>query len=105
MNKRTMNKRGDIAITILVIGVIVLCGLALASFFISEKNQESELNEFLYLQKVYNQAESVKFSGGIGSFEGFRLEEEEKYVFEKTFFREGWFSDEEVMKVRYEFEG
>jgi hypothetical protein len=29
------NKRGDITITILVIGVIVICGLAVYSFFSS----------------------------------------------------------------------
>ena len=104
MTKKTMNKRGDIAITILVIGVIVLCGLALVSFFMSEKNQESELSEFLYLQKIYNQAESIRFSGGISNYPGFSATEE-RYVFEKTFFREGWFSDEEVMKVRYRFGG
>lgn len=102
MNKKTMNRKADIAITILVIGVIVLCGLALMSFFISERNQESELNEFLYLQKVYNQAEAVRFSDSASNYYGFETKGE-GYIFETTFFREGWIIDEEVMRVRYEF--
>lgn len=36
--KNKMNKRGDIPITILVIGVLAVCGLAILSFFTSNNS-------------------------------------------------------------------
>jgi len=58
------NKKADVAITILVLGVIALCILALLSFYMADKNRKSEgINSVFHLQKVYNLAESVKFSG------------------------------------------
>lgn len=59
------NKKADIAITILVIGVIVLCATALFSFYAVDKDRKIKggINSVYYLQEVYNLAESVKYSG------------------------------------------
>jgi flagellar basal body-associated protein FliL len=58
------NKKADIAITILVLGVIVLCVFALLSFYLSETKQKSGgINSVFYLEQVYNTAESLKYSG------------------------------------------
>ena len=58
------NKKADIAITILVLGIIALCVFALLSFYLSETKQKSGgVNSAFYLEKVYNTAESIKYSG------------------------------------------
>jgi len=43
MRKR-MNKRGDIPVTILVLGVVVICVFAILSFFISNKSVNSSFS-------------------------------------------------------------
>lgn len=61
------NKRGDIAITILVIGVIVLCTVALLSFYLIRGNQAKGLvNSAYFLRNFYNMADSVKYSKDLG---------------------------------------
>ena len=58
------NKRGDISITILVIGVIVLCTVALVSFYLIRGNQvKGVVNSAYSLQETYNMADSVGYSG------------------------------------------
>ena len=101
------NKKADIAITILVIGVIALCILALLSFYLSETKQKSEgVNSFFYLQEVYNLAESARYSGseGFSNYENVKFENG-KFIIEKTFFNGGgWFSSKkEVLKINYSF--
>ncbi|MDD5191845.1 MAG: hypothetical protein PHH54_04185 [Candidatus Nanoarchaeia archaeon] len=89
------NKKADIAITILVTGVIALCILALLIFYVSEKRQESEgINSFFYLQEVYNQAESARYSGedNIDNYENVRYDS--GFVVEKEFL-------DGNLKVRY----
>lgn len=57
------NKKADIAITILVIGVIVLCTVALVSFYLIRGNQvRGVVNSAYSLQNFYNMADSVKYS-------------------------------------------
>ncbi len=59
-----MNKKADIAITILVIGVIVLCTVALVSFYLIKGNQaKGVVNSAYLLQGVYNVADSLEYSG------------------------------------------
>ena len=101
------NKKADIAITILVLGVIAICILALLSFYLSETKQKSEgIDSFFHLQEIYNLAESVKYSGieKINNYEGVS-KEGDKLVIEKTFFNKGgWFSSKkEVLKINYSF--
>lgn len=57
------NKKGDIAITILVLGVITLCAIALLSFYLVGKKEADKIDRVFYLQGVYNTAESVRYSG------------------------------------------
>jgi len=59
------NKKADIAITILVIAVVVLCAAALFSFYaIGDRDSAKKVvNSFYYLQEVYNLVESVEYSG------------------------------------------
>ena len=65
MNK--MNKKADIPIMVLVFGVIVLCSLALFSFFSIENRQNERINSVYALQETYNLAESFKLSSkGVG---------------------------------------
>ncbi len=65
--KMIKNKRGDIAITILVIGVIVLCTVALLSFYLIRGNQvKGVVNSVYSLQEFYNMADSVKYSKDLG---------------------------------------
>ncbi len=106
--KMIKNKKADISIMILVIGVIAICVLALLSFYLSEKKQKSEgVDSFFYLQEVYNLAESVKYSGmeRISNYEDVKYENGE-FVVEKTFSIEKGIifkSKEEVLKVNYTF--
>lgn len=61
------NKKADIAITILVIGVIVLCTVALFSFYLIRDNQvKGVVNSAYFLQNFYNMADSVKYSKDLG---------------------------------------
>lgn len=65
--KMIKNKRGDIAITILVIGVIVLCTVALFSFYLIRENQvKGVVNSAYSLQEFYNMADSVEYSKDLG---------------------------------------
>lgn len=67
MVNKNMNKRGDIPTTILVIGVIVVCTLALVSFFLST-NQE-EKNYFAgigVIEQLDSQIEQNSFYQQIG---------------------------------------
>ena len=65
------NKRADIAITILVIGVIVLCTVALVSFYLIRGNQvKGVVNSAYSLQNFYNIADSVKYSGWNKDYQG-----------------------------------
>lgn len=58
----TKNKRGDIAITILVIGVFALCAFAIISFFISlGKNVNSDFTGPIPLQNVSARLQSFYF--------------------------------------------
>ena len=60
------NKKAStsIAIVILVIAVIVLCTVALTSFYLIRGNQvKGVVNSAYSLQNFYNVADSVKYSG------------------------------------------
>jgi len=103
------NKKADIPITILVLGVITLCVFALLVFYLSETKQKSGgVNSFFYLQEIYNPAESVKYSGAdtINNYKDIKIEDS-KFVIEKTFSIEnGWIfkNKKEVLSVTYAFE-
>lgn len=82
------NKKADIAITILVIGVIALCAAALFSFYAVEKRViGGGVNSVFYLQEVYNLAESVKYSG-VGLYKSYGDDvnyKDGRFIIEKEF--------------------
>jgi len=102
------NKRADIAVMIFVIGVIALCILSLLSFYLAgEKQKSGGINSFSYLQRVYNLAESVRFSESADNYEDAGIEGE-GFVIEKTFSKtKGLIRRKkvEILKVKYGFEG
>lgn len=57
------NKKADISITLLVILVIILFGITLLTFnYFSKKSVETTLKSFLYVEGIYNIADSINYS-------------------------------------------
>ena len=54
-----MNKRGDIPITILVIGILAICTLAIFSFYFSDRSVKSSLNSVDVIEKVLVTKEKI----------------------------------------------
>ena len=54
-----MNKRGDIPITILVIGVLVICTLTIFSFYFSDRSVKSDLNSVSVIERVLVEKEKI----------------------------------------------
>ena len=109
-----MNKKADIAVTILVVGVIALCVLALLSFHLSNKKVKSEgFNSVFYSQRVYDLAEAVKFSGKdlVDEYDGENVNVDYlggKFVIEKEFYTiNKWYKidkgEEAILKIKYRF--
>jgi len=68
MNKR-LNKRGDVPVVILVLGVIAICGLTIFSFItFKQLDDESSLEKGLYLfEQVYVDLEKFEFYKNVGN--------------------------------------
>ncbi len=80
-----MNKRGDIAVVILVLGVLALMIFGLLSFYlIGEKSKAGGINSAYYLQEIYNTAESVQFSDETLAYKHGVSEEQGRYVLRKV---------------------
>lgn len=56
-----MNKKADISITILVLGVIAVCGLAILSFYSSEIFVKKDFIGLEMIEKINSLAEEIKF--------------------------------------------
>lgn len=90
------NKRGDIPILILVVGIVILCGIALASFYLSGEKNKGKVDLIFNLQEIYTLAESIKFSGNIANYQNVR-EEGDNFIIEKKYFE-----DENIlMEIKY----
>jgi len=66
MTKNKMNKRGDIPVTILVIGVLAICTLAVLSFFLSDRIVK---NDFIVIETIERASilkEKILFYNNIG---------------------------------------
>ena len=59
--KQKKNKRGDISITILVIGVFAICSLALLSFYFSGIDSKETFSRIEIIKKVNSIADEIKF--------------------------------------------
>lgn len=61
------NKRADIPVTIFVLGVIAICGLAILSFIVSEKyNKTDELGTEVF-EKLHSDVEKFEFYKNAGT--------------------------------------
>ena len=74
MNK--MNKKGDIPVAILVIGVLILCGLALLSFYRANIQVRDSFAGLNVMKEMDSQVEQALFDGE--NPVGFYLEEPAK---------------------------
>ena len=59
-----MNKKGDITVTIFVIGVIALCFFALISFYISNLDISDNFSKIQLIEKISTKIESGSPSDG-----------------------------------------
>ena len=55
------NKRGDIPITILVIGILAICILAIFSFYSSDRNVKDDFSSVGVIEKVLIAKEKISF--------------------------------------------
>ena len=53
------NRRGDIPVTILVIGVIGICALAIISFYISDRNVRDGFEALELIEEISLEAEKI----------------------------------------------
>lgn len=83
------NKRGDIPVTILVIGVLAICGLAMFSFFQNINQTQDSLDDVELVEKANIEIEK-------GSLEEHYIEENET-----TFSFGEWFGERVVFSVDY----
>ena len=60
-NKLIKNKQGEIPVTILVLGVIALCALALLSFLVANGKTSAELKGISAVEKMNCEIEKFEF--------------------------------------------
>ena len=63
MDKYILNKKGDVSTTILVIGILLICALAIFSFFSSTIQVGSSFVGIGLIEKLNAQIESNVFNG------------------------------------------
>lgn len=61
--KKNFNRRGDVSITILVIGVFAICALAIFSFYSSTADFKESFKGIFILGKINSFSEEIKFYG------------------------------------------
>jgi len=95
---KIINKKGDLPITILVIGVFALCGFALLTFFISDFQASNSFVGLSIIQKVNSNADEYLFYKNNGMSEDqlnifFDITEKygRKYFYEEKFETKGGF--------------
>ena len=69
-NLRIKNRRGDIPIVILVIGVLAVCLLAILSFYISNRATKNNFNSIDLPEKVAIEKEKISFYNSVGLGQG-----------------------------------
>ncbi|NCN51672.1 hypothetical protein GW931_01540 [archaeon] len=93
---KTFNKKGDLPVTLLVIGIFALCGFALLTFFISDFRAGNSFVGISILQKVNSNADEYSFYKNNGMKEDklktfFNITEEygRNYFYEEKFETKG----------------
>ena len=84
-----MNKRGDLPVTILVLGVVMICGLALLSFYNASLKTRDSFVGLKLLKEVNSRVEQTLFNeeNPVGIFseepakKGWKLWKKEKILF------------------------
>jgi hypothetical protein len=106
-----MNKRGDIPITILVIGVFAVCVLSIFGFMISANKMNGKLVGPGMIESVLATEEEFKFKQEIGVENQLIFEKEnslieiEDRIIKGIFYEESFFGKEKkvLFSVRYNF--
>jgi hypothetical protein len=73
-NSSTMNKRGDIPITILVVGVLFICGMALFTFYFSNDSVKKGFNSVEAVEQAAVIADKIILYENLG-FEQTEIDE------------------------------
>lgn len=91
-----MNKKGDITITIFVIGVVALCFFALISFYVSNLDSSDNFSNIQLIQKIKTKIDSNSEIDGNRS-------DGVKYYREKAVVKDYWFFGQEkvMLEVNY----
>lgn len=96
------NKRGDIPITILVIGVFTICTLAILSFFNSSFQTEESFVGINEMEKINIQIE--KYNSGVSLADLDVKEVGEGFIYlEKKSFPLFWAKEKILFSVKYYF--
>ncbi len=61
-----LNKKANIPVIILVIGVVILCGLAILSFSISSQNTKKAFSDVFIVEEIKIQKEKLNVYGELG---------------------------------------
>jgi len=80
MRNLKSNKKGDVTVAILVIGILFVCLLALLTFFLSSIKTADDFVDIGVMEKAVLRAEKGDFKTG------------ESFIEEKKFVREHWYS-------------
>lgn len=94
-----MNRRGDIPVTILVIGVLFICGLALFSFYNSNVKVRNSFVGIKLMEDMNSQIEQTLFEGQNPA--GLYLEKNITKIIPKWSFN--WKEEIIVFSVEYKF--
>ena len=87
--------KGNIPITILVIGIVVVCVLALFTFFTSGSNVKESFTSLSIVEKTNTFFETMKFYENLG-----KNPEQEMEIFQKN-----WFKGDSLQNITFRVEG
>ena len=124
MNRIQKNKKGDIPITILVIGVFIVCTLTLLNFYFEGFKDTTLFEGVLLIKEVNEFSEDIKFYDNLDrdslSLTGLSQEferddfkfqgklEENNYILEGSLYEKEWlgvFEGKRLVYVKYGFPG
>ncbi len=99
------NKRGDIPITILVIGIVAICIMAIFSFYFSDSKVKNDLGTIEIIERAVYMKEKISFYRNLGFSEEeiaeeFRIKEENMGGFSFKYIT----LSQEGVSVRYDLE-
>ena len=92
------NKHGDIPITILVIGVLAICALAIISFYFSDRNVRNGFDSLELIEEISIEREKIIFYENAGL-----SQEEIKEIIEIRSDTQGryLFIEQNTIRIRY----